>query len=399
MKKRSALISGAGIAGPALALCLEQCGIASTIVERAPQLREGGQAVDFRGPIHRRVLEALGLWGAIHERRTKPSALVFVDQSAKELAVFPEVMMSGDVEILRGDLVQLLYEKTHHTTDYRFGDRSTALQEEPDGVQVTFERSAPQRFDLVIGADGLHSGVRELLWGAAPGILRHHGYRLATFSMPNTTGASSRALVYSEPGRATAIFALTKEARALLVYAAPPLTKTEGREVEALRRSIQRFFAGALWETPRILAALETATDLYVDDIATVHVDKYSQGRVALLGDAAFGGTLGGQGTSLSVVGAYVLSGELARAGTHLEAFARYESVMRGYATRCQRGAMRVGSFFAPKTRAGLVMRNLMYRALTSRPMLGLFERMVKDAATDLKLPQYDIFSAAPQKE
>lgn len=389
MKIGRVLISGAGVAGPALALCLQRYGIASVVVERATALREGGQAVDFRGPVHRAVLEALDLWGPIHERRTQPSALVFVDRDTKQIAALPEVMMSGDVELLRGDLVRLLYERTSAMTEYRFGDRITSLEEGSDGVMVAFEGGAPQRFDLVIGADGLHSGVRELVFHE-PNIVRHHGYRLATFSMPNITGQTSRALVYSEPGRAAAIFAATQSARALLVYAAPPLSREERRDAQRQRSHLRDVYKGADWETPRIMEALDAANDIYIDDIATVHVERYSRGRVVLLGDAAYGGTLGGQGTSLSIVGAYVLAGELSRAATHAEAFERYEAVMRGYATRCQRGATRVGSFFAPKTSAGLWVRNVMYSALTSRPLLGFFSWMVTDAATALVLPQYE---------
>lgn len=139
---------------------------------------------------------------------------------------------------------------------------------------------------------------------------------------------------------------------------------------------------------PRVLDALDRASDLYVDAIATVHVDRYAKGRVALLGDAAYGGTLGGQGTSLAIVGAYVLAGELARAGDPGAAFAHYESVLRPYATRCQKGAQRAGSFFAPRTGAGLWLRNIVYGFLTTPSMIGFFERLVKDSATDPALPE-----------
>lgn len=393
MKQPHALISGAGVAGPALALCLARHGFASTVVERAPRLREGGQAVDFRGPIHRTVLERLGLWQPIHEHRTRPSALILLDRSATACATLPEVMMAGDIEILRGDLTRLLYERSRATTDYRFGERIVALEDRDDGVHVELEHGPPQTFDLVVGADGLHSGVRALAFGDEARFLRHHGYRIATFAMPNVFGPTRDARMYSVPGRALTIFTTSaEEARALLVYAAPPLTTSERRDVDAQKRALRATFAGVGWETPRILDALDAATDLYVDAIATIHVDRYARGRVVLLGDAAYGGTLGGQGTSLAVVGAYVLAGELARAGASpSSAFARYEATMRPYATRCQKGAMRAGSFFAPKTGVGLALRNVLYRLLTSRPMLGLFERMVKDAATDLALPEYAI--------
>jgi 2-polyprenyl-6-methoxyphenol hydroxylase-like FAD-dependent oxidoreductase len=385
MKKPHVLISGAGIAGPALALCLTRQGFASTIVERAPALREGGQAVDFRGPIHRAVLERLGLWEPIQAERTDPSTLVLLDRAGRPCATLPEVMMGGDVEILRGDLSRILYERTRHATDYRFGDRITRLTPLEGCVGVEFEHGAPATFDLVVGADGLHSGVRALAIADEAHVLRHHDYRIATFALPRWRDA----VIYSVPGRAVCIQPHSDQAaRALLVYAAPPLDD-ERRDPDAQKRTLRQTFAGIGWEVPRVLEALDRATDLYVDAIGTIHVDRYAQGRIALLGDAAYGGTLGGQGTSLAIVGAYVLAGELGKGGEPADAFQRYEAVMRPYATQCQKIAMRVGSFFAPKTGFGLWLRNNVYRLLTSPRLLGLFERMVKHAATDFTLPEY----------
>jgi 2-polyprenyl-6-methoxyphenol hydroxylase-like FAD-dependent oxidoreductase len=383
------LISGAGVAGPALALCLSRYGIRSVVVERSSVLREGGQAVDFRGPIHQKVLRDLNLWESIQERRTQPSALTLLDTRERTIATLPEVMMSGDVEILRGDLVRILYERTASSTDYLFGDRITSLQERSDGVEVCFESQKKEEFSLVIGADGLHSGVRALAFGEESRFLRHHGYRLATFSARDVTSRAEGAQMYSHPGRAASLFFAGGTPRALLIYVSPPMRAPEKQDVTQQKRELREVFSGMRWELPGILSSLEGASDLYVDDISTVHLERYWRGRVALLGDAAYGGTLGGQGTSLAIVGAYVLAGELARASTHEEAFSRYDAVMRGYATGCQKGAMHVGSFFAPKSGVGLWFRNKIYRALTSRLMLGFFTKLVKESATNLKLPEY----------
>jgi 2-polyprenyl-6-methoxyphenol hydroxylase-like FAD-dependent oxidoreductase len=152
---------------------------------------------------------------------------------------------------------------------------------------------------------------------------------------------------------------------------------------------LKRTFAGVGWEVPRVIEALDQAADLYVDAIATVHVDRYAQGRIALVGDAAYGGTLGGQGTSLAIVGAYVLAGELAATTDHRVALSRYEARMRPYAMRCQKGATRVGPFYAPRTQLGLSLRNIFYAVLTSPSFIGWFERIVKEAASDFTLPDY----------
>lgn len=388
-KPVKALISGAGIAGPALAYWLVRRGIETTVVERAPALRSGGQAVDFRGPIHRAVLERMGIWEAIHAERTRPQKFVLLDPRCAPCATLPEAMMAGDVEILRGDLSRILFERTRTAVDYRFGDRVSVLEQHADRVSVRFEQGGAQQFDFVIGADGLHSGIRALTFGNERGFLKHRGYRIATFEMPNVLGAHGTAVNYALPRRGAAIFPVSaRVARALLIHAAPEFGEERG-DIEVQRSALARTFAGMGWYVPDVLAALEHATDLYLDAIATVHLPHYARGRVALLGDAAYGGTLGGQGTSLAIVGAYVLAGELGSGQDPSAAFVRYERRMRAYAQRCQKGAMRVGSFFAPKTRLGLNLRNAMYAWLTAARRQAWFERMVKEAASDFALPEY----------
>jgi 2-polyprenyl-6-methoxyphenol hydroxylase-like FAD-dependent oxidoreductase len=389
MEKQHVLVSGAGVAGPALALALDRRRFEVTVVERAAALRDGGQAVDFRGPVHRAVLDRLGLWEATWQRRTRPGPLAFVDRDGRPRVTMPEVMTAGDVEILRGDLVHLLHERTRDRAEYRFGDQIVGLDDGPGGVAVQFAHGPPATYDLVVGADGLHSGVRALAFGPETALLRHHGYRIATFALPAQPDLPLGARIFSAPGRAVGVFASDQGARALLVYAAGASPEPERKDLEGHKRALRHTFADLGWKTPAILDALDGATDLYVDDIATVHVDRYAKGRVVLLGDAAYGGTLGGQGTSLAIVGAHVLAGELARAGSVPDALSAYERVMRPYATRCQAGATRAGSFFAPRTAGGLWLRDHLYGLLTTPRLVGLLEWMVKDAAADLRLPAY----------
>ena len=166
MRNKTVLISGASIAGPALAYWLDRYGFNVTVVEKAPGLRPGGQAVDFKGRTHRTVLERMGVWEEIQRRRTGRFDTVYLDANGRELAVMTGEFTGGDVEILRGDVAAILHERTSGDCDYRFGDSITALAETADGVRAEFEHAAPQTFDLVVGADGIHSKLRARTLGA-----------------------------------------------------------------------------------------------------------------------------------------------------------------------------------------------------------------------------------------
>ena len=391
MRNRSVLISGAGIAGPALAYWLARDGFEPTVVERAPAPRPGGNAVDFRGPVHMRVLTEMGLLEKIRERQTHMQEITIVDESGRRLLALPPLFASGEVEIERGDLATLLWEETRSDAEYIFGDSVAALEETTDGVEVTFERGRPRRFDLVVGADGLHSNIRARAFGEESRFLRFQGYYVATFSIPNFLGLDHSSQLFSVPGRSASISSVRQpsEAKAVFVFASKRLEYGH-RDSQRQKEILAELYAGVGWQVPRLLELLPEATDLYFDAISTVEIDVLSRGRVALLGDAGYGGTLGGQGNGLAIVGAYVLAGELASAGGHhVEAFARYQSRIWNYAKGCQKGAKGAGPFHAPRTRMGLALRNGFYRAMTTRPLSKAFEKLVTNWSTDLVLPEY----------
>jgi 2-polyprenyl-6-methoxyphenol hydroxylase-like FAD-dependent oxidoreductase len=386
------LISGASIAGPALALNLTRYGARVTVVEKAPDLREGGFAVDFRGHVHRTVLTAMGIWDEIHARQTRMGRQIVVDADGSPRVDLPAEMMSGDVEIFRGELAQIMYERTRDSVEYVFGDSIATLTESPEGVDVTFERGAPRRFDLVVGADGLHSLTRRLAFGDESRYLRFLDHYVAGFGVPNELGLDRTARLYSEPGRAIAVGNYDGDpdrAGALLVFRSEKL-EFDRRDVAAQKRILAERFAGMGWETPMVLKALERADDLYFDAIAQIHVDRLTKGRVALLGDAGYGATMGGMGTGVAIVGAYVLAGELALAGgDHRTAFAEYETRIRDFAKGCQKISGNAGPFFAPPTERRIRSRDRMYRILSSRPLARFFKKLTEKAATDIKLRDY----------
>ncbi len=381
MKNTTVLISGAGIGGPALAHWLHRLGCTVTVVEKASAPRPGGQAVDFKGPTHHRVLERMGLRDDVYARQTGGVDLTIVDDDGKRLAVLPGEFTGGDVEIRRGDLAALLHERTADACEYAFGDSVTSLTETSDGVHVTFERAAPRTFDLVVGADGIHSAVRRLAFGPERDYVRHLGYYYALVELGDLGGEP---VMYNEPGRMASIGGT--KAPAFFVFASDELTY-DRYDVARQREILCEVFRGGRWRLPELVDAIGDATSVHLDSISRVQTDTYAKGRIALLGDAGYGNTLGGFGSGLAVVGAYVLAGELSLAdGDHRVAFRRYEERMRAYTSSA--GKTNAGPFLAPRSRTRLRMRNGM---LNSRLLMSGMQKLSDRFATDTDLPDYPL--------
>ncbi|MFF5707126.1 FAD-dependent monooxygenase [Streptomyces sp. NPDC012794] len=382
---RTVLISGASVAGPAVAHWLARHGFRPTVVEVAPALRDGGHAVDFRGETHLRVLHRMGILDALRRVQTGGTPMTFVDADDRELLHLPAAFAGGDVEVLRGDLSRILYEASRPSTEYLFGDSITSLTETAAGVDVTFRHAPPRSFDIVIGADGLHSTVRRLAFGPEERYVSHLGHYAATWSLPGDPHPVRRGSVgFNAPGRLASVGsspATPGRAGAFFLFASPELSY-DRHDPAAHKALINRAFAGLPWRVGPLLESLAGAEDLYFDSISRADVDAWSTGRTALLGDAACGATIGGMGTGTAVVAAYVLAGELARSPEDPRAaFRRYESLVRPYARACQRGGNRTGPFLAPATPLGLRLRN----TLLSRP--GCLALMLKAGRTTATLP------------
>jgi 2-polyprenyl-6-methoxyphenol hydroxylase-like FAD-dependent oxidoreductase len=382
------LISGAGVAGPALACALSGYGAETTVVEIAPTLRTSGFTVDFRGPTHLRVLERLGVLDDLRRIETHGSAMASVDEHGREIFRLPPEFTGGDLEVYRPDLSRLLYERSAGSTEYLFGSAIRELDETGTGVRVEFTRGVPRTFDLVIGADGLHSAVRRLAFGPEARYVRHLGYYIAGWDLPNDVGAGSTSQQFAVPGRMAGVAADLRDpthATALFIFASPALD-LDWRDTDRQRKLIADTYAGLPWHVPHLLATLGDAAELYFDSISRVRMSPWHTGRIALLGDAAWGVTLGGMGVGTGVVGAYVLAGELAAAhGDHRTAFPAYAHRIRGYAARWQRGSQ-PGRFLAPATAAGLWLRNAAFRRGPVRRMLVSGSTSL---ATDAGLPEY----------
>jgi 2-polyprenyl-6-methoxyphenol hydroxylase-like FAD-dependent oxidoreductase len=384
------LVSGASIAGPALAYWLNRYGCTVTVVEKAPALRPGGQAVDFKGETHRQVLERMGILDDVRRLQTAKTDLVIVDEHNKRLATIPGEFTGGEVEILRGDLATLLYQRTATDCHYLFGDSITALSETASGVEVAFQRAAPRTFDLVVGADGIHSNVRRLAFGPEERFVRFLGHYYAVVGVYGGHGAAAPSqqrgtgLLYNLPGRLAWVGG--PKAPNMYVFASQQLDYDRDN-VAQQKRIVAEAFAGVGWQVPRLLQALPDASEFYLDSISKVEMERYTSGRVALVGDAAYGNTLGGFGTGLALVGAYVLAGELAVAGgDHQAAFGRYNQQLHRYAKIARKG--NAGRFLAPPTPARIRLRNWTFRfSLPLRLMMKVTDRY----ATDIDLRDYPL--------
>lgn len=342
------LVSGASVAGTAAAYWLGRHGYSVTVVERHAGPRPGGQAIDVRGPALT-VLERMGLLAAAQKRKTQIRGASVVDRDGNELSRDTESTPTGgpidnpDIELLRDDLIELLYGASQWTAEYLFDDSITALTDDGAAVGVTFERAAPRSFDLVIGADGLHSNVRGLVFGPEEQFIERLGTHAAIFTVPNFLnldywqtwhyGDSSMAGVYSARNNT--------EARAMLGFMDADLRIDYG-DTEAQFAELERRMADDGWVRPQLLEYMRTAPDFYFDEMSQIKMDRWARGRVGLVGDAGYCcSPLSGQGTSVALLGAYILAGELAaasQAGTvdHELGFANCHREFSDYVKRNQ---------------------------------------------------------------
>ncbi|WP_433065560.1 FAD-dependent monooxygenase [Dactylosporangium sp. CS-033363] len=387
------LISGASVAGPALALCLSRYGHDVTVVEKAPALRGGGYAVDFRGPVHLATLDRMGLRAGLEARAAHMRDTTIVDAAGERVAALPASIFSGDLEIPRGDLAEVLYAATRERVRYRFGDQITAVDQDEDGVDVRFAGGPAQRFDLLVGCDGVHSGVRRLVFGEDPKNEKPLGVYGAIFTMPGTLALDRAGIMYSEPGRSVTVMAPHDGTQIVSLSFYEPGLEYDYRDTAQQRRIIADRFAGAGWRTAELLAAMEQADDFWFDATTQIHLDRWSHGRVALLGDAGFAGGPGGNGTGLAVVGAHVLAGELDRArGDHRVAFRRYEELMRPYVATCQKQADGGPDFLVPLTWKKIAQRNRMFKMMRYMPIAPwVIKRMATRTAAAFELPGYEL--------
>ena len=400
MAQPSVLISGAGIAGPALAFWLARSGYRVTVVEIAAGIRPGGQTVDLRGA-GGDVVDRMGLMPLMREHALVQHGVAWVASDGSRRAEMPVTAFDGNglvskLEILRGDLVDVLYQATKDSVEYRFNARVSGLEQADDGVDVTLADGTSLRVDLVVGADGPHSAVRGLAFGPEDEFVKPLGGYNAWFTAPDHVGLDGWYLMYLAPGGLNASMRPTHDpalAKAGLAFASEPIDY-DRHDVDQQRQILIERFAGAGWQCDALLAAAQEADDFYFDSFLQVRMPSWISGRVALVGDAGYcASPLSGMGTSLALVGAYLLAGELG-AGQSLDstriqiALQRYQNTMRPYVEKCQDIPNRVDRY-APNSATDIAVNIAVMKWMQRWPFRPIASRLWFTAADSIELPDF----------
>jgi 2-polyprenyl-6-methoxyphenol hydroxylase-like FAD-dependent oxidoreductase len=401
MTQPTVLISGAGVAGPALAHWLAGNGYRVVIVELTPGIRPGGQTVDLRGA-GRDVVERMGLLDQMVDRSMRQRGIAWVRGDGTRRAQMPVEAFDGNgvvskLEILRGDLVDVLYQDTKDRVEYRFDARICELTQSGDAVDVALSDGTTLSVDLVVGADGPHSAVRRLTFGPEEQFVKPLGGYHAWFTAPDTAGLDGWYLMHQAPGGLNASMRPSHDpaiGKAGLAFRSEPL-EYDRRDLDQQRRLLADRFAGVGWHAAELVSAAAQADDFYFDAFAQVHMPSWSSGRVTLCGDAGYcASPLSGMGTSLALVGAYVLAGELGPAADGLgtarvtAALQRYATVMRPYVDKCQDLPAGIDGY-APMSKSDIVITALVMKWMQRWPFRRYAAKKYFTTADSIELPKY----------
>ena len=393
-------INGAGIAGPTLAYWLRESGHSVLLIEQSPQLRSGGYVIDFWG-VGYDIAEKMGLIPQIRALGSVVSEVRLVDRHGRKsggfsVDTFRRMTNNRFTSLRRSDLAATIYRALDGKVETIFGDSVAKIEDDGHCARVSFDHAAAREVDLVIGADGLHSRVRELAFGAEAAFEVPLGYHVAAFEVAGYRPRDELVYIsHGVPGRQVSRFSMRDDRTLFLFIFRDEYLTTEEPVTEQQRKSaLVSTFADVGWECPRILAAMENIGDIYFDRVSQIRMDRWTTAHTALVGDAAACVSLmAGEGTGLAMAEAYVLAGELHGCRGDLgAAFARYQQRMMPFLKRKQEGASKFAAFFAPKTTVGITVRNLVTRLLRIPFVADYF--IGRDLRDDIKLPDYEFSSS-----
>ena len=365
MNPKRVLICGASIAGPALGYWLAKHGFEVTLVERSPGVRLSGYPIDLRGTAME-VVRRMGLEQQLARASVHLRQISFLAEDGAPLVSLPQGFSEGaeeDLELPRGVLTAALIASTGQLR-YRFSESISALEDVGDGVEVSFTGGARERFELVVGADGIHSSTRRLVFGDEAQFKHALGFCFAGFTLPNDFGLADEGVIWAAAGRSAMLYAVGAGPRLFGMFEVAARALPEGDD--AVRAFLLEHYANDGWEVQKMLRGIQSAGDLFYDEVAQIRMPAWSKGRVALVGDAAHAPSFHtGQGTSLALVGAYVLAEALARHADHRDAFAEYEARCRPFVEANQ--ALAVNNVLHAATAEELERRNVLLRSLSRR--------------------------------
>jgi 2-polyprenyl-6-methoxyphenol hydroxylase-like FAD-dependent oxidoreductase len=386
-------INGIGVAGPTLAWWLRRYGHEPVLFEKAPKLRTGGYIIDF-GLAGYDVADKMGLVPALQERGYRSQAVRMVDTRGRTVArlekgALHSLLRDRYVSIARGDLAATIFHACAGV-EARFGSSVVGIEPQEHGVTVRTSQGSEEAFDLVIGADGLHSHVRALAFGPEARFEYPVGCYVAAFALLGYRPRDERVYVtHTALRRMVGRVALRDDVTMFLLVFGAELLASPPAFLREQREALRGVYGDMGWEVPQILSRLDEVEDLYFDVVSQIRMDHWTTGRVALVGDAAACvSPLGGEGAGLAMLEAYVLAGELHRAGgDHTVAFQRYETQLQPFLKRKQKTALRSVGFFAPRSSWQLFLVNLAIRAMAvpglARLLMGRFLR-------SFDLPDYE---------
>ena len=386
------LICGAGIAGPVLAYWLDLAGASVTIIERASSLRSSGQGVDIRGAAVD-IVRQMGVEDDIRRLKTTEEGVSFVDTGGRDWAVFKATgstdiqSFTSEFEILRGDLAIVFYNVTKDRIKYIFGQSVKGVKEVGDAVEVQFTgETATASFDAVIAADGLGSSLRSMVFDPAPNeCYKPLGQYMAFFTVPEDLLNGSKIAKWYNAPRGRVLMLRPKRRGQTQALLGVCTTSSDARMavsggIKAQKDFLRKTFHDAGWMSEKVIDAMEHADDFYCQAITQIKMKTLTKGRVALVGDAAYCPTpISGMGTSLAIVGAYVLAGEIMKHPNDITtAFKSYQEVLTPYVVQCQKIIPGAPSIVNPQTQFGIT---LMYSILWFVSWSGLDRLLTRIAS------------------
>jgi 2-polyprenyl-6-methoxyphenol hydroxylase-like FAD-dependent oxidoreductase len=388
------IINGAGIAGPTLAWWLNRSGHEVTLVEQSPSLRRGGYIIDFWGTGYD-IAERMGALPQILERGYQVKEVRFVNRHSHKVGgfsvdIFHRLTNNRFTSVRRSDISSVIFDSFGDNVETIFGDSVRAIDEQGDKVHVSFDHAPSRDADLVIGADGLHSRVRQIAFAPETDLEVPLGYHVAAFEIDGYTPRDELVFItYGLPGRQISRFAMREDKTLILCVFRNEYMPTQDGVSNADHKSTLRHIYSELgWECDRILEAMSEAPDVYFDSVSQIRMDHWTRGRTALAGDAAACvSLLAGEGTGLAMTEAYVLAAELARSTSIADAFTAYEKRMMPFVAAKQRSAAKFASSFTPTTALGVTFRNLVTRVLGIHAVAEWF--IARDLRDDIELPDF----------